>query len=107
MARKETQQVHNPLKCQDTLYISRFSVGFFGDWTLQSIILEQSWVRSSAGGSWLSAGGHRTTADTAKGKAARPLSFWWLHVAMEMYVLVQLSPPSFPSIFSPYLHYFS
>lgn len=28
MARKEMKQVYNPLKCQDTFYISRFSVGF-------------------------------------------------------------------------------
>lgn len=103
MARKETQQVRNSLKCQDTFYIARFSVDFFGDWTSQSIILEQRWVRSSAGGSLLSTGAlhHRRH---SKGRAACPLSFWWLHVAMEMYVLVQFSPPPFPSIFSPYLH---
>lgn len=38
MARREMQQVHNPPKCQDTFYISRFSIGYFGDWTLQCIM---------------------------------------------------------------------
>lgn len=100
MARKEMQQVHNPLKYQDTSYISRFFVGFFGDWTLQSVILEQSWVSSSAGGSLLSTGALHHPKHS-KGQAACPLS-WWLHVVTEIYALMQFSP-QLPQHFLPIL----
>lgn len=73
MARKEMQQVHNPLKSQDTFYISRFSVDFFGDWTLQSVVLEESWVSCSAGESLLLSTGALHCCKHSKGQAARPL----------------------------------
>lgn len=98
MARKEMKQVYNPLKCQDTFYISRFSVGFFGDWTLQSVILEQSWVRSSAGGSLLSTGTLHHH-EHSKGQAACPLSFWWLYGNVRP--LAVLPPRPLPQHFLP------